>query len=273
MNTFITSFNERGYNLYGREFLTTWRMRGPRDCNLVVFYEGNALDKLAKKWDFCEWRDILEVESLQPFMAAIMNFPVLCGHLPDGRYQINWDARMGRKSFMLAHACKQFGGKVFWIDADMVVHSPVPDGFVDSTLPEGKLSCYLGRDGWYYTESGYLGYDTAHPSCERFVNAVRMYFLTGLIFTAKRFHDCEAYDLTRAATEHPEWFHNLAEGLPFKTMHPFVNSSLGAYFDHRKGPRKRNRSTQADLVIERKEEYWTQHGSGEPTLETSAGTM
>ena len=258
MNTVITSFNERGYNIYAKEFLHTWRNKGPRDCKLVVYYEGNQLERFAKEWDMAEWRDILEVDGLENFMGAVTTFPVLCGHLPNGKYEINYDARMGRKTYMQCHAVKQFGGKVFWIDADVMFHSTVPDGFLDSTLPDDKLNCFLGRDGWFYTESGFIGFNAAHPVCERFMYAYRMHFDSGLIFTMKRWHDCQAFDSTREALHDPEPFVNLSAGLPERTLHPFVNTVLGAYADHRKGPRKRSRSTAKDLVVERDEPYWNE---------------
>ena len=256
MNTVITSFDERGYHFYGKEFLHSWRNYGPRDCKLIVYYEGNKMEQFANSWQLAEWRDIREVDGLEQFMAAVTNFQVMCGHIPNGRYEINYDARMGRKTYMQCHAIKEYGGKVFWIDADVIFHSKVPDGFLDSTLPDDKFCCFLGRDDFFYTESGYIGFNAAHPRCERFMYAYRMHFDSGLIFTMKRWHDCQAFDSTRQALGDPEPFVNLAADLPERTLHPFVNTVLGKYADHRKGPRKRGRSTSKDLVVERDEPYW-----------------
>ena len=137
----------------------------------------------------------------------------------------------------------------------MITHSPVPETFLDEMLPDDKLCCYLGRDGWMYTESGFLGFNANHTACETFMNGYKSIFTRGYIFTQKAWHDCIAFDMARSVS-HPDWFVNLAEGQPHGTMHPFVNSDLGKYLDHRKGGRKASRSTQADLVAPRPEPYW-----------------
>lgn len=181
-------------------------------------------------------------------------FPIMTGNTAQG-YNIQYDARMARKTFIQYDALMENKGKVFWIDADVVTHSPVPETFLDEMLPDDKFSCYLGRDGWMYTESGFLGFNGSHPGCEGFMKFYRSLFTNGYIFLQKAWHDCIAYDWARSVHD-KSWFHNLAEGLPHGTMHPFVNSDLGKYMDHRKGPRKKGRSTKADLVVHRTEAYW-----------------
>jgi hypothetical protein len=64
---------------------------------------------------------------------------------------------------MQVHAARLYRGKVFWIDADCVTHKHVPESFLDDCLPM-ILLLFLGRDGWYYTESGFLGINADHPS-------------------------------------------------------------------------------------------------------------
>jgi hypothetical protein len=188
------------------------------------------------------------------FFTGINRFPLMRGETPNG-YNIQYDARMARKTFIQCDAIKQFGGKVFWIDADVITHSPVPEDFLDQMLPDDKLCCYLGRDGWMYTESGFLGFNAGHPYCDKFMNGYKGIFERGYIFTQPAWHDCIAFDMARRQMP-KEYFRNLAEGLPHGTMHPFANCVLGSVMDHRKGPRKSSRSTKADLVVERKEPYW-----------------
>jgi hypothetical protein len=122
-------------------------------------------------------------------------------------------------------------------------------------LPDDKLCCYLGRDGWMYTESGFIGFNAAHPYCEAFMAGYKRMFTQGYVFTQQAWHDCIAFDMARSQLPR-EYFHNLAAGLPHGTMHPFVNSALGAYMDHRKGKRKSGRSGASDLVVNRTEAYW-----------------
>lgn len=189
------------------------------------------------------------------YFSAVSTFPLMRGEGPKG-YNIQFDALMARKVFIQADAVKRFGGKVFWIDADTIVHSPVPETFLDEVLPDDKLCCFLGRDGWMYTESGFLGFNADHPACSTFMEGYVNIFREGYNFTQTAWHDCIGFDMVRRVLD-PEPFHNLSAELPHGTMHPFINSVLGRYMDHRKGGRKGSRSDNSDLVVERTEPYWT----------------
>ena len=170
-------------------------------------------------------------------------------------YDINFDARMARKAFIQCHGARTLRGKVFWIDADVIAHAPVPDTFLDEVLPDDKMCCFLGRDGWCYTESGFIGFNPDHQACPTFMAAYLGAFTSGAIFTQPGWHDCHGFDMARRAFD-PALFVNLATGLPEGCMHPFVNSVLGRYMDHRKGPRKESRTSREDLLIDRSEAYW-----------------
>lgn len=259
MKTVVTSFTEEGYERYGKAFIDSFREHWPKDVKLVVYYEGTNLRE--------GWRHIEEVEILSDWMEAIGNFPVMSGKIGSG-YNINLDARMARKSFIQAHAIKQFGGKVFWIDADTITHSAVPSGFLDSVLPDDKFSCYLGRD-WMYTESGFIGFNAEHPMCASFFTAYLQVFISGAIFTRPGWHDCYGFDAARKIIKHPEAFNDLAAHLPEGVLHPLINSVLGAHLDHLKGNRKGGSSSAEDLVIERTEPYWkgVQSAASKPRID------
>ena len=250
VNNVVTSFNEAGYERYGRAFVESFLEFWPKNVRLTVYYEG-------EKFDFNEgmsWHPIEKVEYLVDYLGSL-RFPIMHGIVGDN-YDINFDARQARKVFMEMHAMKTMRGKVFWIDADVVTHAKVPFGFLDDCLPDDKFCCYLGRDGWYYTESGFIGFNGDHPIANKFYNNYVNTFVSGVNFTLPGWHDCYGFDAVRNILNQPWEFRNLAEGLPHGTMHPFVNSALGRYMDHRKGPRKESRSTDADLVIARDEDYW-----------------
>ncbi len=253
LKTVVTSFTEKGYNLYGKNFIESFK-RHWKGVNLVVYYEG---DKLLEP----DWHYIDEVEGLSDWMDSISKFPMMSGDMGDGTYNIQLDARMVRKPFIQAHACNTYGGKVFWVDADVFTFADVPETFLDDVLPDDKFCCHLGRDGWEfpdYTESGFLGFNTEHPLYQSFFGAYMAVFKSGLVFTFDSWHDCYGFDAARHHFKAPEQFVNLAAHIkPDVTNHPFVNSVLGQYMDHRKGPRKQSRTEQSDLVIKRDEPYWS----------------
>ncbi len=211
----ITSFSASGYQRYGKDFVDSWLKYWPNSIRLTVFYEGDE-----SEFDMVQgisWHPIESVEFLTDYLANL-RFPIQQGLVGD-HYDINFDARMCRKVFMQVHAARLYRGKVFWIDGDSVTHKHVPERFLDDCLPDEALCCFLGRDGWYYTESGFLGINTDHPLAGRFI--------VGTNFTQQGWHDCYVFDAVRHVMGNGPEFVNLATGLPHGTMHPFENCAPG----------------------------------------------
>lgn len=245
----VTSFHKQGFEVYGNKFVESFKRYWPKNVTCTVYYEGEF-----KRDPAFTWKPIEEVEYLGNFLNNL-HFPIMKG-IEGDHYNINWDARMARKAFIEMHSAKTMGGKVFWIDADVVTHSPVPADFLDKMLPDNALCCYLGRDGWYYTESGFIGFNADHREFKKFYELYLTTFLSGAIFMQPGWHDCYGFDVARKAMMSDSAFVNLAKDVPKGTMHPFVNCELAAYMDHRKGERKNTRTDPKELVFGRDEKYW-----------------
>jgi len=236
----ITSFNEEGYKRYGQAFIESWLQYWPSSIRLTVFYEGDAFPFTSG----VSWRPIEEVEFLKDYLDSL-RFPLFHGLVGD-KYDINFDARMARKAFMQMHAMRTYGHKVFWIDADCVTKRHVPETFLDEVLPDDKLCCYLGRHdpapAWYYTETGFIGFNGDHPLARKFAKSYLHTFIVGTIFTQPGFHDCWGFDAIREVmTRNGEGdaFMNLSSGVvPHGHMHPFQVTPPGRYMWHLKGNRK-----------------------------------
>jgi len=261
--TVVTSFSPKGYEEYGRNFILSFMDHWPATVRLVVYYEPAQVFDVTDKameagGDQVQWRPIGEVEGLDAYLAAVQYFPVFCGQV-NGQYNIQQDARMARKAFIEAHACKTFGGKVFWIDSDVITHSDVPESFLDDMLPDDKFCCFLGREKMY-TESGFLGFNAGRDICQGFFDNYLGVFKSGAFVTLNAWHDCVAFDAVRRAIEQfmPGQFVNLGFEIdPGPGHHVFINAVLGKYMDHLKGPRKGlGKSPQNDLTIARPESYW-----------------
>ena len=243
----VTSFNAEGYKRYGKRFVETWQQYWPESVRLTVFYEGEDSD-----FDMVRgvsWHPIETVEFLRDFMESL-RFPLMHGIVGD-RYDINFDARQGRKTFIEAHACRNlYKGKVFWIDADSVTVKHVPERFLDDMLPDDALCCFLGRDGWYFTESGFIGFNYNYPTAKTFFKNYVHTFISGTIFSqAPRYnekgeycgggwHDCIAFDCNRWIMGNGPEFVNLAKHVRPGHMHPLQVTEPGKYLHHLKGSRK-----------------------------------
>lgn len=244
----ITSFNEEGYRRYGKDFLASWAAHAPPSIRLTVYYEG-------ENFDFAErvsWHPIEEVEFLADFMA-MLQFPLMHGIVGE-QYDVWFDARHARKVFMEAYAVRQYGGKVFWMDSDSYFTRDIPETFFDAMLPDDKLACYLGRDGWYFTESGFIGFNANHEQCRRFMaNYVQMFmsgtYLANAVHGRLCWNDCGGFDAVRHVMGNGDEFVNLAGNVPKNTMHPLQNCEVGKYITHLKGNRKETRQLEDGDVI------------------------
>lgn len=246
----VTSFNEAGYKRYGQSFIETWLEYWSASVRLTIYYEGEDFPFTGGM----SWHPIEEVEFLKDYMENL-RFPVMHGIVGD-KYDIWFDARMARKSFMQMYHMRKHGGKVFWIDADSVTTKHVPEDFLDKCLPDDKFSCYLGRDGWYHTESGFIGFNGDHPIASKFAKNYLHTFITGSFLGNNMFgrpcwHDCGAYDAIRHIMGNGDEFVNLAAHVPEGHMHPLQLSAPGKYLDHLKGDRKDTKKLRPEDTIGR----------------------
>lgn len=248
----VTSFTEKGYQQYGKEFIRTFMEHWPKSVKLVVYYEGTNLRH--------DWKSINEVPNWSAWMKLIAPFQLMQGAI-DNQYDIRYDARTNRVIFMQNHALRTFKGKVYWIDGDVITHAPVTEKFLDDVLPDDKMCCYLGRGNWYDSETGFIGFNYNHPSCEHFLKVEENCLFSGIVFALPRWWDMTVFDWAREAfcamdPKLKNEFVDLAADLPRGTMHPFINSVIGSVMDHLKGQRKGGTSYKDDLVVERPEPYW-----------------
>ena len=254
-NTLVTSLVRRNYDEYGKDFLSSFREMWPKNVELHLYYEGGG-DFPENDEENIFWHRASEIHGFDQWMETISRFPYMRGQTPWG-YDIQHDAGHVRKALTEMHGCNVFGGKVWWIDCDFHTHDFVPDGWLDTVLPDDKFCAYCGREGWMYSETGMIGFNTEHPLYIPFMRSYWEIFWSGLFLTLKGWHDCYGFDAVRHAIDAQEHFVDLSAHLPRGTMHPIINSVFGKYLDHKKGPRKSTGSNANDLVIERNEPYWT----------------
>ena len=248
--TVITSFNEEYYKRCGKEFVETFKQYWSPSIRLVVYYEGESSS--FEMINGVSWRPIEEVEFLADYLDSL-RFPIQHGIVGD-RFDMWFDARQARKAFMEMYAMKKYGGKVFWLDADIVTHAHVPEDFLDRMLPDDKFNCFMGRDGWYHTESGFIGFNADHPIASRFAKNYLHTFITGVIFASLGhgrpcWNDCGGFDAVRHLMGNGDEFVNLAKDLPEGVMHPQANLEMAKYFLHFKGARKDTKTLQDGDII------------------------
>lgn len=263
--TVVTTFNQEGYNQYGRRMIRTFLENWPKQVDLVVYAEQCVVTESA---------DNLKIIDLEAASPNLMAFKHRWSHTPkatgdvsddpvrskrkDAGKGFKWNAvRFAHKVYAIFHAAKHVPTDwLLWMDADMVCHSPMSPSILDNLCPVDRDLCFLGREG-KYSECGLYAMNMNKPIIGAFLDDFqRMYDDADQgIFTLMEWHDSFVFDIVRM--RHPLKQLNWSQGLVRGEGHPLINSAWGAYLDHLKGDRKLlGKSKAKDLRVIRSESYW-----------------
>lgn len=229
----VTSFSQTGYEKYGKRMLESAIKHWPTE--IIVYHEGKEPDLKHEK---ISYRNLFDITGIVPFLQHIQNVPKAHGKW-EGGYDYNFDCwKFCRKVFaQLAVLKGDDHDKVFWLDADLEFKKDVPEYFLNGLLPSAVAVAYLGRTGWY-TETGFVGFNKQSHRFDDFIRCYEECYRKGIIFTLRRWHDCEAFDWARAKSEVTG--HNLSMFyINGKTDIDVLSQSvLAEYMTHHKGPSK-----------------------------------
>jgi hypothetical protein len=264
----VTTFNQKGLDLYGQNFLDSFCQNMPLEVDLYVYAEGcspkilnqdnrkveivKVEDRLVKLLNFKKkYKDDPKAVGNQDFAEKFINQKSFFSKLKklvifkkkknftDG-YSFVWDAvRFSHKVYATIDAARTANCDVLiWMDADNVVHSKVPISFLNEFIPENVFSCYLGRKK-LYTETGWYSLNLKYPNADKFIDEFELMYedANNGIFKLPAWTDCHAYDEVRKRFEKKYKFinKNISQDFAADVDHPLVYSDLGQYFDHLKG--------------------------------------
>lgn len=268
----VTTFNQSGYDRYGSRMIETFLATWPENIHLYVYAED------CKPTQQHHRLHVIDFHAAVPELVA---FKQRWGREPKARGEVamgppdkkgkqpgigfRWDAiRFSHKVYAVCHhAQQQITDVMFWMDADMICHSPITVQFIESQFPASYGVCFLGR-AKKFTECGLYGLNLRDPATQDFVQEFQKCYddAENGIFTMSEWNDCWVFDRIRERTQqrHPAWQQlNWTQGFSKQGEgHPLINTAWGAYLDHLKGRRKETgRSHRQDLVVDRSEAYWS----------------
>ncbi len=256
--TVITTFNQEGYNVYGRRMIDTFLTSWPVDVELRVYAEGFKIDSLATNMR------VFDLAESSPALVAFKNkwqgVPKANGNPFPGaeKKAFKWQAvRFSHKVYAIFHAAATANTEwLIWMDGDMVCHGAIDHAQLDKFFPSTVDLCFAGR-AKKFTECGLYGMHLTSPRIREWLAEFqRMYDdADNGIFTLEEWHDSFVFDAVRARVPVQEL--NWSAGLITGEGHPLINCEWGAYIDHLKGSRKnQGRSLSRDLLVQRTEKYW-----------------
>ncbi len=249
----ITSMNASLYEQYGKNMISDFRRFAGADMRLVVIFEGEQLvrEPSDSVVDVIPLRHP-EHERFVKFFGGLHEARGLqITFTAENRVNLEWlytmDAmRFAFKIFAIDQALENIpSNEMFgWIDADVRCLKPFAATDLTDFFPDShQIMSYLGRDRFPpehpYSECGFLGFNPNHPQTRHYLDRVKSIYTTGEIFSFPQRHDCWVWDTTRREFEtRGNQFKNIS-GPAAALDHPFINTGLGKFFDHLKGPQRK----------------------------------
>lgn len=269
----VTTFNKKGYDLYGKRLITSFLENWPKEVRLNIFAEDFEIDKDLYSLDSFKQLLVFPMNGygkcvgLREFKERWADKPIATGKHPDKLgYRYN-AVRFAHKVYSVFHmkavmtsTPAQFANVLYWMDGDTVCHSPLDLATLQEMLPRDKHLGFLGRDK-KFTECGLYAMRMDNPYTLKFLAEFQKAYDNDEIFQMKEWHDSFVFDeiKNRVKKQYPDWqWVDWSEGVARTSLHPLINSKWGAYLDHLKGDDRKQmgRSKPSDFVIQRKEGYW-----------------
>ncbi|WP_417708328.1 hypothetical protein [Roseibium aggregatum] len=260
-HTVVTTFHEKGYQVYGRKCLESFLLSWPEDVDMLVYAEDVDVDITSPRLTVLD--HVPTLDKLRTFRAFYGDNPFANGtspHNPERTGDFRWDAvRFCNKVFAITDAIRRTAGRsdqLIWLDADTVTHQTIPHAFIDRMAPrDNELAAYLNRKS--YPECGWVGYNLNHAKIGLFADRFEDIFLDGSFLKLKESHDSFVFwHLVKEMKKQGEADFKYL-GSDYAKGHIFINSELGQYLDHLKGDRKEaGKSYQKDLKKNRSENWW-----------------
>ena len=265
---FVSSLNKRLYQEYGKRFISEFLKNKGEGVHLTIVFEDGIPDSAFgfKGLNILELKDSRHPQFIKFFGNLVEANGYRVSLKKDVLGQTNvtvsksfrHDAvRFSFKAFSLNLALEILpkDRSIAWIDADMRCTQPFTETDIKPLMPHKRqIMSYLGRSAFPpnspYSECGFLGFNTKNSKLRPFLKRVESLYLSGEIFSKSQWHDSWLWDEIRREFENKGLeFYNLS-GEFHGAEHPFVNTGLGKFFDHLKGPERKAQgsSFQKDYV-------------------------
>jgi hypothetical protein len=244
--TFVTTFSQKGYDIYGKTFLDSWvKHVGPLGADLLVYHESQDEQPGGSQ---VRWINLDDDEDRTRFIEDHGSDPKKVGDRSNFNAQ---SIRFCHKVFAVTDAAKRCKTEwLVWVDSDAVWTDTPP---MDRVLPIMSDLTYLGRDPklnpqWKFgktwrpicTETGFVGYRVHSNPVQAMLSDMRSYYTTGEIFTRPNtdWHDAKAFDLCRERSSvPPSRWHSYSKDLPGTDVWP--RTILAGFSHHNKGDKRK----------------------------------
>lgn len=232
----ITSFDQRYYDMIGRESLKSWLTHWPEHMTITVYVEELKLPDHPRVQQ-------IEFDQLPSEYQDFMATPV------KGRVHT-----FAKKAWCFIHAMLNGpADRIMWLDADVITLQQINMRLLHSIMPESVLSTHMAvryhEDGagqagsWLVPETGVFAINTRHDKFPLFRQEYRRRYVENDNTGLRRFYDNDVYGATLEQLKPPvlDLCADLAK--PYKT--PLKHTVLGPYLHHYKAKHSKDWFVQA----------------------------
>lgn len=251
---FVSTMNRKLYDYYGKKFLEEFAKFSSKEIKLFIVFEGEYPEEALHFGD-----NIFIIPLLSPEHQTFMK---KFGHLEEakglriqvfeenGQRKIRFDqdlrfdaVRFSFKPFAIHQSLNYIPEDLdylIWTDADLRCKKNFSSKDLIKFMPEeNQIMSYLGRKD-AYSECGFLGFNLKNINTKKFINRVIEVYYTGEIFSYAQWHDSFIWDVIRIVYENKLNLHfKDISGDGFEKAHVYINTGLNEFFDHLKGPERK----------------------------------
>ena len=220
----ITSFNQRYYDLIGKDCVDTWLKYWPKELTLTCYVEEFRLPDhpRLKQISF----DVFEPEYYE--FQSTSNKQV---------------QKFAKKAWSFIHAMENStADRIVWLDADVLSVSYLPLELLQNVLPSNVLSTHMGvtytaaKDGspgrWVVPEPGFFVVNTHHPQFKEFASEYKRHYVERDTSMLRRFYDNDVYGYVFEKLKAPG--NDLCKDFTKGYKTPLRHTVLGPYIEHYK---------------------------------------
>lgn len=225
----ITSFDERYYNIIGKESLDSWLKFWPKELTLTCYVENFKLHDIERivQIDFSQLPP--EYEEFQK-----TNF--------NDRVKI-----FSKKAYSVIHAFENLDSdRIIWLDADVITFDNLPLEFLKKLCPDDTLATFMGvahhkikgdknSPKMFSAETGFFIVNKRHPGFEEFSKRYRQYYDEKITENLRRFYDGEVFGAVVQEFKEKYKFFDMAAAIGKEAKSPLKYTELGQkYIRHYK---------------------------------------
>ena len=230
----ITSFNKLYWDTIGRDCVTSWIKHWPQSLELTCYVEDFVMPAMPR----CNVRDW---SVLGPGYHAFQ--------LSDQGHRVKTFAK---KAYCIQHAWRaSTAHRLIWIDADVLTHTDISRGFLESLCPDNKLIAYMGvnhqcQGQWYHSaESGFFVINLQHRHFDTFAQRYEQRYAQHQSRDLRRFYDGEVLGAVCQEFRDTGDITDICAGLNKDYKTPMRHTVLGQYLHHHKSKHSKENWIQA----------------------------